>query len=96
MLLANKFVAESVGKVKKGTKAKTLPYRIHDQPDPTKLETLREFVVKFGYKAEDGRNQGCHLQEPEQSDGRLPGKERTETHRDGGTACHDEGEVLDP
>ena len=54
MLLANKFVAESVGKVKKGTKAKTLPYRIHDQPDPTKLETLREFVVKFGYKLKTG------------------------------------------
>ena len=42
MLLANRSVAESVGKVKKGQKAKTLPYRIHDVPDPTKLETLRE------------------------------------------------------
>ena len=50
MLLANRSVAESIGKVKKGQKAKTLPYRIHDQPDPTKLETLRQFVVKFGYK----------------------------------------------
>ena len=45
MLLANRTVAESIGRVKKGVKAKTLPYRIHDQPDPTKLETLREFVV---------------------------------------------------
>lgn len=59
MLLANKFVAESVGKVKKGTKAKTLPYRIHDQPDPTKLETLREFVVKFGYKLKTGGTKGA-------------------------------------
>jgi len=50
MLLANRSVAESVGKVKKGQKAKTLPYRIHDQPDPTKLETLRTFIVKFGYR----------------------------------------------
>lgn len=50
MLLANRTVAESVGKVKKGQKAKTLPYRIHDVPDPTKLERLREFIVKFGYK----------------------------------------------
>ncbi len=48
MLLANRTVAESVGKVAKG--AKTLPYRIHDLPDPTKLETLRDFIVKFGYK----------------------------------------------
>ena len=50
MLLANRTVAESVGKVAKGAKAKTLPYRIHDLPDPTKLETLRDFIVKFGYK----------------------------------------------
>lgn len=50
MLLANRSVAESIGKVQKGKKAKTLPYRIHDMPDPTKLETLREFIVKFGYR----------------------------------------------
>ena len=59
MLLANKYVAESVGKVKKGTKAKTLPYRIHDQPDPTKLETLREFVTKFGYKLKTAGTKGA-------------------------------------
>ena len=58
MLLANRYVAESVGKVKKGQKAKTLPYRIHDQPDPTKLETLREFAVKFGYKLKTGGTKG--------------------------------------
>lgn len=50
MLLANKTVAEHIGKIKKGRTAKTLPYRIHDMPDPQKLETLREFIVKFGYK----------------------------------------------
>lgn len=59
MLLANRTVAESVGKVKKGTKAKTLPYRVHDQPDPTKLETLREFVVKFGYKLKTAGTKGA-------------------------------------
>ena len=59
MLLANKYVAESIGKVKKGTKAKTLPYRIHDQPDPTKLEALREFVVKFGYKMKTSGTKGA-------------------------------------
>ena len=50
MLLANRTVAESIGKVKKGQKKKTLPYRIHDNPDPQKMETLRQFIVKFGYK----------------------------------------------
>ena len=50
MLLANRTVAESIGKVKKGQKKKALPYRIHDNPDPQKMETLRQFIVKFGYK----------------------------------------------
>ena len=59
MLLANKTVAESVGKVKKGVKAKTLPYRIHDQPDPQKLENLREFVAKFGYKVKTAGTKGA-------------------------------------
>lgn len=58
MLLANRTVAESVGKVKRGKKAKTLPYRIHDVPDPQKLETLREFVVKFGYKLKTAGTKG--------------------------------------
>ena len=58
MLLANRTVAESVGRVPKGKKAKTLPYRIHDVPDPTKLETLREFIVKFGYKLKTNGTKG--------------------------------------
>ena len=59
MLLANRTVAESIGKVKKGLKPKTLPYRIHDQPDPQKLETLRGFVVKFGYKMNTAGTKGA-------------------------------------
>ena len=50
MLLANRQVAESIGRVPKGKKSKTLPYRIHEQPDPTKLENLRQFITRFGYK----------------------------------------------
>ena len=65
MLLANRTVAESIGKKKaangktSGSKAKTFVYRIHDQPDPTKLETLREFVVKFGYKMKTSGTKGA-------------------------------------
>ena len=59
MLLANKTVAESIGRVKKGQKAKTLPYRIHDQPDPQKLENLRQFVSKFGYKVKTSGTKGA-------------------------------------
>ena len=50
MLLANRTVAESVGKQPKNKKTKTLPYRVHDLPDQDKLINLSEFIVKFGYK----------------------------------------------
>ena len=50
MLLANRSVAEKIGRVPKGKKPKTFPYRIHDVPDPEKLEKLSAFIAKFGYK----------------------------------------------
>lgn len=50
MLLANRSVAEKVALVPKGKQPKVLPYRIHDVPDPEKMEKLRGFVAKFGYK----------------------------------------------
>lgn len=66
MLLANRTVAEHIGKVKKNggkdangdsekpnkdqTKAKTFVYRIHDLPDPEKLNNLSKFISRFGYK----------------------------------------------
>ena len=59
MLLANRTVAESIGHVKKGKKAKTLPYRVHDNPDPQKMETLRQFIVKFGYKVKTDGTKGA-------------------------------------
>ena len=49
MLLANKYVAQKIGMVPKGTKAKTFPYRIHDVPDLEKLQRLSTFVSRFGY-----------------------------------------------
>jgi len=60
MLLANRTVAESIGAVKKaGTKAKTFVYRIHDQPDPQKLESLRQVVAPFGYKLKTSGTKGA-------------------------------------
>ena len=59
MLLANKTVAESIGKTVKGKKAKTLPYRVHDNPDPQKFENLREFSAKFGYKLKSSSTKGA-------------------------------------
>ena len=52
MLLANRTVATFIGKA--GKNAKTFVYRIHDQPDPQKLESLRAALVPFGYKVKTG------------------------------------------
>lgn len=53
MLLANRRVAEYVGKKLKG---KTFVYRIHDKPDPEKISNFSHFITRFGYKLiEDDR-----------------------------------------
>ena len=49
MLLANKRVAEFIGRVKKGQKAKTFVYRVHEKPDPEKLDRFAKFIHRFGY-----------------------------------------------
>jgi len=45
MLLANKKVAEFIGKQKK-----TFVYRIHDEPNEDKLFAMQSVIAKFGYK----------------------------------------------
>ena len=45
MLLANKTVAEYIGKPKN----RTFVYRVHDEPNPEKLNTFVEFVAKLGF-----------------------------------------------
>jgi len=51
MLLANKKVSEFISLNKKGDITQnTFIYRVHDDPDPAKLESLRDFVSTFGYK----------------------------------------------
>ena len=47
MLLANRKVAEFIGKQKP---EKTYVYRVHDEPDVSKLADLQTFVSRFGYK----------------------------------------------
>ncbi|TSA35129.1 MAG: ribonuclease R [Porphyromonadaceae bacterium] len=49
MLLANKKVAERIGKVKQGQRAKTFVYRIHDRPNAEKLHNFSNFIHQFGY-----------------------------------------------
>ena len=57
--MPNKYVAEHVGKVERGKKSKTLPYRVHDNPDPQKFENLRQFSAKFGYKLKSSGTKGA-------------------------------------
>jgi len=60
MLLANKRVAEFIGKPPKGEKAKTFVYRIHDEPNQEKLLSLSNFVKKFGYDLNINEDEVAH------------------------------------
>ena len=54
MLLANRTVAEKIGKKTPNSTPKTFVYRIHDEPNPEKLSMLSKFVTKLGYKMRSG------------------------------------------
>jgi ribonuclease R len=57
MLLANKKVAEFIGKPTKEKKPKTFVYRVHDEPNQEKLLSLSNFVKKFGYDLKVNENE---------------------------------------
>lgn len=50
MLLANRYVAENISKIKVKGKPLPFPYRIHDTPDEEKLLPFIAFANKFGHK----------------------------------------------
>ena len=54
MLLANRHVAEFIGKTPKGRTKKTFVYRIHEQPDLEKTQNFADFIGRFGYKLKTG------------------------------------------
>ena len=54
MLLANRTVAEKIGRKAPNSNPKTFVYRIHDEPNPEKLSMLSKFVTKLGYKMRSG------------------------------------------
>ena len=59
MLLANRTVAEKIGKVERGKSAKSFVYRVHDLPDSVKMADVAKFVRRLGYtlKADGTRGQ---------------------------------------
>ena len=51
MLLANRSVAEFIGKpLGKDWEKKTFVYRVHDEPDEEKISALENIIKRFGYK----------------------------------------------
>ena len=50
MLLANRTVAEHVGKIDVKGKPVPFPYRVHDVPDEAKLAVFSAFASRFGHK----------------------------------------------
>jgi ribonuclease R len=56
MLLANKAVAEYIGKPEKNKIIWPFVYRIHDQPNQEKLEDLRKYLARFGYSIKEEKN----------------------------------------
>ena len=66
MLLANRSVAEYVGKVPKSKNAKTFVYRVHEDPNEEKLGVLRKFVRLFGYdfQMEPGAKEDAQKEDP--------------------------------
>ena len=52
MLLANKSVATLIGKPQNNKKPKTFVYRVHDEPNPEKLNTFTQFLNRLGYSLE--------------------------------------------
>jgi len=56
MLLANRKVAELIGNPGENKTPKTFVYRIHDKPQPEKLQTFTQFVSKLGYKINNKSN----------------------------------------
>ena len=54
MLLANKRVAELIGKHTNQKKIRPFVYRIHDSPDPEKLKAFQLFIKQFGYEMKIG------------------------------------------
>ncbi len=50
MLIANKIVAERIGKPKLNSKPRSFVYRVHDAPDFEKLKQFKDFISKFGYE----------------------------------------------
>lgn len=58
MLLANKTIAEQIGKKMQSKENKTFVYRVHDEPNQDRVETFKVFAEKLGYRINNANRQG--------------------------------------
>lgn len=58
MLLANRKVAEKMARKHGKQKPRTFVYRVHDEPNPDKLQSLTSFVNRLGYKMQTNSRMG--------------------------------------
>ena len=64
MLLANKAVAQFIGKPKdngkrRASQVKAFVYRVHDVPDPSRVRDFSQFIKRFGYNLKTSGTQGA-------------------------------------
>ena len=64
MLLANKTVAQFIGKPKdngkrRASQVKSFVYRVHDVPDPSRVRDFSQFIKRFGYNLKTSGTQGA-------------------------------------
>lgn len=73
MLLANRRVAQFIGKpAGRGAKARTFVYRVHEDPNPEKIEALRKFVHLFGYNLPGGESKAAPKKGKEKAGDKKP------------------------
>ena len=78
MLLANRKVAEHIAKKEKNIE-RLFVYRVHDTPDPDRIEDLVRFLNKIGYKVEVNEKGVIPSHELNKLIESLEGKEEKET-----------------
>ena len=94
MLLANRTVAEFVGRPPKGKTKKTFVYRIHELPDPDKMENFASFIRRFGYKLKTDGTKTDVSKGINSLIRQCTRKAGRELDRDSGDPCHAKGPVT--
>ena len=96
MLLANRKVAEFVGRKRKGVQNsdRTFVYRIHDKPNTDKMAQFRSFVTRFGYQMKAQGNKAV-AKEINRLMKKIHGRKEREHHFDVGDPFDGQSDLFD-